>query len=429
MAIKFSQLTTSAVLDPSVDYVPVIRKVGALFSNYRVLPGTINSVSITHAALAALIVAGTVQQVRYLVSNASGADEGVIVTGATTTTVSNEAIGNFLNADHNAVGDYSAVVGFGTQIGIWNSSLTPTIHDVCIWNNSHYENLTGVVGTAPSGDAVNWLLLARTRTTGYIPEADNIIYDFTNDIIQYREDILENRLSGNITTWCWGNPAATFCFGTLSGSMDFRNQAGLVTNCNLNGVSGGTVAIPNSFTGVLKNLVFDGASLINGAATLDLTNCAGSVDSWNISNGCTLTAPLNNAIKVGNIRVSLPIAYAFVAGTNLSDKTCEDGFADFASVNITVTNIVVLTGNEICGKINITSSGATQTIDTITGLSQQYFPVRFYPISGKTITFTTIAANYKLSGGINAVLIGDNGDWIEFTNIGGTIYQTNGDTY
>jgi len=92
------------------------------------------------------------------------------------------------NADHDANGDYSGVTGYNSSLGIWHSGLTPAAGDVVIYNNLHYKNLTGSVGTAPSGDAVNWVVLAISTTTGYIYEIDKIEYDFNNDWIQKQID-------------------------------------------------------------------------------------------------------------------------------------------------------------------------------------------------------------------------------------------------
>jgi len=94
------------------------------------------------------------------------------------------------NADYQVVGNYSGVSGFNSQKGIWHSGIGPVvIGDVVIWNNRHWRNKTGAVGTAPDGDGVNWEVLAIAENTGHIfSEIDFIEYDFGNDWIQYRKD-------------------------------------------------------------------------------------------------------------------------------------------------------------------------------------------------------------------------------------------------
>ena len=46
-----------------------------------------------------------------------------------------------------------AVIATRTWHSIWRNSITPSVGDKAIWNAHVWTNLTGVVGTAPDGDA------------------------------------------------------------------------------------------------------------------------------------------------------------------------------------------------------------------------------------------------------------------------------------
>lgn len=127
--------------------------------------------------------------------------------------LSSFGIGEFYNADYSGIGDYSGVVGFGTQFGVWRSTLAPALNDVCIWNNLHYKNITGANGvTDPSADVVNWQVLTYAKTNGYILEYNEINVDSSYRII-YRKDSLNNEVewtdlttTGSFDQFPFGNP-------------------------------------------------------------------------------------------------------------------------------------------------------------------------------------------------------------------------------
>lgn len=387
-------------------------------------------IPITYAGMAALIAGNLVAIGQHYLITDRG-DEGIFVFGTTVSTIDTDAIGLFLNADYGAIGDYSAVVPpFVTQLGVWTAALAPAIGDIAIWTTDHYVNISGANTPGdPSTDPVSWTLLTRTRTNGFIPVANRIIYNFGIDFIIYREDDQGNAFSGDPTYFQWGNSALAFNKGNLGSGTDFRNQRGTWRESTIISETGGTIVFTD-FTGLATNIYLDGSSLINGQAVIDLTNCAGKPDSWKVSNGGSITAPLNALVKVGNIEVALPLSATFGAAATVQDKKCVEGYSNFEETEIiTGTNVVNITGDEVCGRIILSSANPAETLDTITGLTQENFPVRFYPETGLIATFTNVAANYSLAGGIPAVLDGTNGDWVEFTRLNGVIYQTNGENY
>ena len=156
-------------------------------------------ISVNNAGLNALINTNSiVSGQQYLVSPVNYVNgSGVLVTGTGPNSVSSNGTGNFLNADYQLVGNYSGVPGYTATIGIWDSAYAGfTIGDVVIWNNKHYQSITGLTGSAPSTDAVNWLYLPPSITNGYIAESDFVTYDsnpLVNAIV-YREDKRENKV-------------------------------------------------------------------------------------------------------------------------------------------------------------------------------------------------------------------------------------------
>lgn len=155
---------------------------------------------ITNANMLILINTNAVEPTKlYLITDAQYSDGGVLVQGITTNSISVEGRGYFYNADYQLVGNYSGVSGFGSALGIWYSSYAGavSIGDVVIWNNRHYKNITGVWYDGvnnPNNDAVNWQLLNRTATTGYIFDIGFVRYDVLNNQVVYRADEFNNEV-------------------------------------------------------------------------------------------------------------------------------------------------------------------------------------------------------------------------------------------
>lgn len=153
-------------------------------------PPAFDIIDITYAAFNALVLANTVQKGWfYRITDAGFTDEGAIIQGTTLNTNSIQGSGIFLNADYQNVGDYSGVSGFVSNLGVWTHIVQPVvIGNVVIWNNKHWKNLTGAWGTFPDTDAINWQLLTKSTTNGYIKEVDLIKYNLSSNSIIYRAD-------------------------------------------------------------------------------------------------------------------------------------------------------------------------------------------------------------------------------------------------
>ncbi len=209
-------------------------------------PPSFDIIDITNAAFNALVVANTVQKGWfYRITDAQYTNEGVIIQGTTINTNSIQGSGIFLNADYQNVGNYSGVSGFVSNLGVWSTIVRPVVvGNVVIWNNLHYKNLTGAWGTQPPGDLVNWQLLPKSSTNGYIKEVDFINYDLTNNRIIYRAD-----KRGNKVEWSTINPLAfnLFKWGDNNTNNNIITTGSLFNNCNGYGIFQYNIVSGNSY--------------------------------------------------------------------------------------------------------------------------------------------------------------------------------------
>ena len=185
-------------------------------------------IDITHANLLALSVAGTIVEGQlYRVTDPTYA-YNLIVTGISSTEVSVDCKAKWLVTDYQGVGNYTTVPSFNTTLGVWNTTLAVVLGDVCIWNNTHYVNISGVnATTTPDVDAANWTVLAKTITNGFVLEVEFGIYDFANNLITRRFDQRFNDIEYNadkgVLLWQW------FPFG--SNKVSYNRFIGSATSC------------------------------------------------------------------------------------------------------------------------------------------------------------------------------------------------------
>jgi len=152
----------------------------------------------------------------YLITDSTQADEGIIVEGETSTSVSLEGSGIFLNADYNNNGKYTNVPSYsGINLGVWASNIpSVSIGDVVIYSGLNYINLTGSIGTAPATDFTNWQFLNKSVDEGYIREIDFVTYDQKNDILLSRKDKRNNYIErASVGIALKDNPIYSFQWG------------------------------------------------------------------------------------------------------------------------------------------------------------------------------------------------------------------------
>lgn len=392
--------------------------------NYCCGSGSAGFVTLLNAALLALIASATiVPGTYYLVTDILNADTGVIVMGTSTITVELEGDGLFLNADYRNVS--------GVNRGVWRSTLAGLVANVsiAIWNGLHYKNLTGAVGTAPSGDATNWLVMAKSTANTYIQVSDFVKYNPVSNLVIYRADVFDNEVEyyndgkGNeaIALFQWGN------FGTGQGAGQ----------CARNKVfSQGILDCINNYKYVLDNIVCQGSSItardnagtiqynkligaseitsgsntVNSSIVDNFLSCASqfllagntaAVSKNNISGGAVVTYTnntktfFNNTISqhaavtlTGNTGI---ISYckmcadlSFDFSTNVSDitsKRCESGFSNFEKTlnldDITIYDVglerlTLPTFSDWVGIYNLYNVGEPKTILSILNLSSNH---------------------------------------------------------
>lgn len=268
-------------------------------------------VSLTFTALTNLITTNTVVNgQRYLVTNAIYTDGGIVLTGTSTESVSSDGHSFHLNADYQSVGVYTSVVGFSSQLGLWDYNLSPVVGDVVIWNNFHYVNNTGANSSSqPQDDSTNWTLLTLSVGYGYIQEIDFSIYDITTNKIIRRQDRRNNivELSEYLGTisflnFQWGNDVVinNKFIGNQSTPINIMNCFWVRFKDN---IIEGRVTITDNLS-LKKSKIFESNKIFpNGVVNLIGTDTllnivdniiSGTVDLPNISTTNTVSIYQNN---------------------------------------------------------------------------------------------------------------------------------------
>lgn len=272
-----------------------------------------NFISVTFAQLTALIAANTlIPSANYNVTDAEFGSTPIIPTSIyiqalTTNTVSLSGQGYFFNADYQGVGNYGGIVGFAGQLGVWNLGLAPINNNVCIWNNNHYQNITGANGiTNPETDVVNWQPLARQIGFGYVVEISFISYSPVNNRIESRRDRFNNFVERTVRTF--RNSLNFFKWGSVDVRQNNVSKDSVLYNCNA------TTAGANSFFGndFLDSEVILGDTIAQG----------GNIVNWS-----------NNVVELS------PIIFKDFGGTLTNNK--------FNNFNFQGENTGTITGNVI----------------------------------------------------------------------------------
>jgi len=420
-----STLKTVGMLNPTNGYVdgtPDITGTPSWFTdaasnaNYT---GTLNKtvygaggggstpVPILYADLLTLYNTNSMSPGFYLITDK--ADNGIIVQAITTDRIAPEATGIFLNPDYQNVGDWSGVFGLtgvpysGTMEGSW-SPLREIYYvngDVVTWWHLNYQviDITQLNGTDPTSNTLAFVELPKATDMGYIKVSDSIQYEFIADSIKQRKDNLGNVLGIYNQYFQWGN-ASISNNNSLNGNLFNVNMRGALNSNTLTG--GATIVVSNTFESAIQANTFNGLGIYQFFTSTSV-------------NGCTFNTqwfPEIDETITGYIAKTL-------------DSNGSTFNKDFDVTGLTTLDI--LSKNSYIGVVNITSLNPIESIDTFVNFPEEH-PVRFFPASGLNLTFVN-GPTLKCSGGVNVVLDGTNGDWVEFTMINGIIYQTKGETY
>jgi hypothetical protein len=320
-----------------------------------VISGTtsVGLINITNAGLLALITAGTISAGQfYFVNNVSNvsfangegvAVQGIKVNGLTTI----EGSGSFFNADYQGVGNYSGVSNYVNNVGIWSATFPPSFvqFSIAIYNNLQYQNLTGNWGTAPNTDAVNWLLLPKSKTNGYILVQDAVKYDVINNVVVYRADDKNNEVdryvSGgfdSLAIFQWGRDVVKN--NKLKGNSLMKTtnsfcsfDGNILENGILQDATGYNLVSAGAYNG---NTIIEGASvtmLFSASAPVGNGRNAGTIANNHFGNGVTIRFTevatgisfLTNTMEVltcnlGNLT------------TSITSKRCVSGFSNFEAI-------------------------------------------------------------------------------------------------
>lgn len=244
-------------------------------------------IELTYADAQALIVAQTVVPGQsYHITDATGTDLGVIVTGVSTTAFSLRGSGGFLNPDYNGVGDYSGVddvtgiapAGDPANVGVWQSANEGgyILGTIVIWNGLHYQviNTSTFEGVSnPAENETAYQLLPKSASNvGYITEWDDVEFDFANNWVQRHickrgNDVSMSYLS--FTTITGDSPFSIFQWGNdnVFGNVVKNSTVSCLNNL---GVIRDNILIDNFF----PNLTFG----VNGGIVECDIKMAGSVD-------------------------------------------------------------------------------------------------------------------------------------------------------
>lgn len=383
---------------------------------------TINSdgalpASILYADLLTLYNAGMMTPGFYNITD--GADAGIVIQAISSSRLALNGTGLFLNPDFISAGDYSGVIGltgiaYTTTVGIWDGIEGWLAGVVVFYNGLHYQVIDAGAydGSDPSVNTLAYQVLPKTvANVGYILTANYIEYDFPNNLIVKRRDVLLNNINPQTSSlFQWGNPS---CFNNDDGGSNVINninQRGLYFN--------------NKLTACVVNTDFTSIGNIND----NIFNGLGSV-SFNVN---FVSGTLSGCIIESNENTTFADS---VYSSNTLTKLMSDFPASFVITGLTTFNFTATLS--YIGFANLTSTNPAETINLFANFPLDQ-PVQFRPESGLIVTFShATGANQPIcAGGISAVINGSNGDWIEFTRketYAGSgvyrIYQTKGETY
>lgn len=350
-----------------------------------------DAVEITWMAFMNLYGTDTMRPGVYKIKDSEAADAGVYVKALDKSRIALNATGLFLNCDFQNLG--------GNVIGGWWSGITVSAGEVCIWNGLHYKSLTGAAGTAPHSDPMDWKKISKPDAS-YISEADYLEYDVVNDKPLFRADKRCNKIY-DVPDFQWGNDA---CCGNIQSpgcGMVIINQRGI---CSFNNITEAPVLmLDETHRGNISCNEFSGL----GGYSLNLDY---------------------GKIMIGSY-VSLKYDASFYPSQDYDRVRIENLFSDSVQNNSISGSTFIDLGvfNQPVGIVNASSANATESVNDIKNLPEGRV-IRIYPQVGLTVTFAT-GGGIVMKNGTSMVINGSHHSWIEFQNIGGTVYHTNDGKY
>jgi hypothetical protein len=366
---------------------------------------------VTYNQIRTLILGNALKQgCRYVITDR--ADLGIICTATSANRISLTCEGLFLNADYQGTGNYSGVPGFVSQVGVWHNALViGAANQVCIYNNNHYRNKTGVnTSTPPPSDTVNWELLPKSVTTGYHLVSDTIEYDIHSwidlslDYIVGRKDRYGNYVGGGLESILLKDPIPKFAWGnnkhqgntcidsdcrTANFRGEFKNNN--LTSSNVQNNSGTGYIIGNTL--VNNNIIGNALTAIGGLCYIRYNN------RCNIENN-TLSA--SNAIISDNTKCNI--------NGNILQGTSNSLIRD--NSNQIINNNTLNTASQIIDNNGLSNSSTVHSIISGNILGQGATIRNNY--NGGFISGNTLG----IGAGIRYNFLQGTGFYIEFINVG-----------
>lgn len=390
--------------------------------------GGASVISVTNSVLQTAITNGTIVPAQnYLVTDAPYDCTGVLLQGVTTTSVTENANALFYVADYQGAGNYNSLINAPTGfIGSWTSIVcTVAQYQVIVYNNRNYQNLTGVWGSAPSGDTTNWLALTPSLTTGYFIQSDAVLYNVaTNDFI-YREDNKGNKVTQYINTGDGTNTIRDFPWGnsnivrnTVLGSskLVFRNSNAAITDNFLD--SGKLQDItPFSSAGVIHfNKITSNSEVVGNQVNLGASitgNIVSQQSQLTYSTFISGTIQNNTIEEVGIISIAGTTSI-LTFQNNIARQTGSITFSG-TNNNITVTNHLSKSGSlQLANCSNLTfdncesSDGINVTFSSISTTTAYNYQKVYSGFSNwqQTLSATDVISAGALSIPLNSNYVG-----------------------
>ena len=340
-----------------------------------------------------------------------------------TNEVSLEGDGLLYVADYQNLGDYSGVVGFNSQLGLWNGALTPIAGDVVIWNNKHWLNLTGVnTSTYPNLDNINWSELVKSTTKGYLIEAVRSEYNPQTNVVLRIKDLRLNEVEFAINNT--ENSLLNFPFGNdvfkgnrfegsslllpqiRLGNVPFKEfYNNVIVNSEIGLQIDLTVDVSNIDIYVINNLLYNTSQML--VKTSDVLNTVsltfsgnflmgGSLEVWNIPNyfGSSIFVNSNTLYQSGSAVFVLNSAPSTIIGGNtltFNSNTVNEGGTLYCTNIDSAFSTKSISFNQL-----IQSSSVTFSLN----LSANFIGNRIY----KSVPITLGLLSDNLINGIDCIL-------------------------
>lgn len=412
---------------------------------------------ITYADMATALAGSTLTPGGwYLITDAAGTDLGFLTYAVKENEISPAGVGGYLNADFQAIGDYSGVEAItgqaaGTQQGIWQAANEGGYlqGDILIWNLLHWQltDSGAIDGTDPATNVAAYTQLLKTDAgQGYVTAWDVSEFDFLDNRIEFRSDVQNNVVYGNsISGFQFGNNN-TYNNILYSGNIDIKNIiAGFDGNVFF---PGSTFQRVNTGSGsAIEGNMFEASAAvsdINAGGVFQFVSCHlypnSTISNLNFGDGCYLqdnilenSASLTGITAGANCSISRnKIGQGATLGgtTTMGDGAAINDNILESSAQITQNTLginsriygIYVSSNSIFG-VNILNEGANiQTISigknveiagNTFGFQVQFSTCTFFPLSGMSncsLSDNTVIENNILENGasLNGITAGEN---------------------